>query len=407
LFFLCVISSSYGDIDWRPSAKFGPCSAVPLNEKVVFGTNAGSLPYEKNCGNIAVVSGSMWFSVAVNQGETVDLTTIYPYTNFPTVISVFTGPCDDLQCQTATTEGSLTITPTKASFLYVSVSGKNNTSGSFAFSAKKSNLQQQTGCNEATEVYLNKEFPVVLVDQFPTQSSNYQDLCVGNKTNISWLKIFTPVAGTLDVDTSDNAEVSLFTGSCDDLQILPCNSYEPTVGEFAYVAVTNNGEGQNEVEFSLRLTSEPIVISSCSNAAGFFFQGPTTAERIFSTLGQNVMNNDPCVVQESPVYWFNMTVNPSFYYPHEGEDYVISFDTCSSDTNFDTLISIYSGSCSSLSCVEKTNMPCTNGENGSMLSFTVYDTGSNAGALYYIAIGAADGKSSGTVDLIISGQYTS
>jgi len=404
-FFLCFLAITYADIDWRPTAKFGPCSAVPLNnEKVVFATNAGALPYEAECGNISAVSGAMWFSVAVNQGETVDLTTIYPYTNFPTIISAFTGSCDNLQCETATTNGTLTLSPNTASLFYISVSGKNNTSGSFAFSAKKTNLQQQSACNDATEVYLNDQWNVVIVNNFPTENSDSQMLCDINteSTKVSWYKVFTPEINVLFVgDRSDNLELTVFTGTCDNLQRVPCDD-DPTVAEYGYVAAAYNGEGTNPTEYKFEGNVRPVSISSCATATGFYLYGADSEDRTVSTLGQNVMSSDSCMVQESPVYWFNVSVTPSSY---ESGAYSLTFDTCSPYTEFDTLITVYSDSCSSLSCIEKKNTPCPNGENGSVTSVDIPVNGSYDKILYYATIGAADGKSSGNIVVTASTQY--
>ena len=367
------------------------------SEKVIFGGNAGAYPYDRTCNNISNVSGVMWYTVAVSRGETVSLTTSYPYTNFPTTISVYEGACDDLQCVTASNNGHLSLSPDNSTLFYVAISGQDNASGAFAFTASKSNLQQSSSCDDAVAVYVGKEFPVVIVDNFPAQTSNLSTTCESdtrNPTNVQWFRVTPPFPGSIYAGGSDNRDTKYYTGTCDDL-VQVCNYNEMIYSGPMYVAAAYNGDsGSRWDEFSIHISADPVNQTSCASSGRQMILDENSPPNpfSFSTVGQSTFMNDTCQVQESSVYWFNVTRNTLYEYTEN----TLELNTCSNATTFDTLLTVYNIPCDTLTCVSSTNTPCPNGERGSMLSVKTSEE------QLLVVVGAADGKSAGVVEMTMS-----
>ena len=85
----------------------GPCSASStvniesFHTYSFFGTTEYSEVYNgTECSFLTDESGSTWFRFTAEDGVTVQATTCSEYTNFDTVLSVYSGDCSSLECVT-------------------------------------------------------------------------------------------------------------------------------------------------------------------------------------------------------------------------------------------------------------------------------------------------------------------
>ena len=179
--------------------------------------------------------------------------------------------------------------------------------------------------------------------------------------------------------TNFNTVVSIFVGNCSGLQCVDYNSggcgntfgtylnFTATL-PFYYVVVS----GYNGYVGSYGLQVSEIYPSTCDRATNIF-----VGTSIYSLIGAPNVTSDPCgVISGHRTTWFliqNIT---------QGEHLTVS--TCSTYTNFDTIIAIYTGSCSNLLCVaynDDTTCPVTGVTTTSQVSFVP-----ESGNIYYVAV---------------------
>ena len=94
-----------------------------------------------------------------------------------------------------------------------------------------------------------------------------------------------------------------------------------------------------------------------------------------STVGAPVYSDGSCGSSESGSVWYSMTVAPAT---------TVTASTCNSNTDFDSVLSVYSGSCQSPVCVAQNNddRDCTvTGAGASSVTWTSSDT-----TTYYIGV---------------------
>ena len=120
--------------------KSGPCSAHPLDlgyTKNHFSTNYGANPSTLNSCSIHSNTPVVWYSMAPARGSKVSISTCSDYTTFNTVLSLYSGICNDLTCVEFTAVESNCNTLSFISdgeYNHLAVSGfPGNDTGSFSF----------------------------------------------------------------------------------------------------------------------------------------------------------------------------------------------------------------------------------------------------------------------------------
>ena len=344
-----------GDIDWRPTAKFGPCSAVPLpSGLIIYGENAGARPYtsNSNCGNNGD-SGVMWYSFTLGYGQSATITTCYPYTNFPATLNVYSGFCDkSLTCVSSSTsvDGCTTVKiPSQTpSMLLVAVSGNNSTTGEFALSVTKTPdaLASGNNCSSATNIYPGTTFPTSVVDEYPQTADLNDNLCPSSskKTAALWYKIMVSEPTMLQYG-------NYYTGSCDNLVCHHDDSL--VVSDYYYTTRYTSDVREFGESFNFDIHNDLAQLSSCENPIVEKNYISDNINMYISPENQE-FNNFCGDGTNGTAGWAAVEVSKNYNY--------IPISTCGSP--FPTKIVPISGSCDNLSCYSFTQKSCSNGEMG-------------------------------------------
>ena len=196
---------------------------------------------------------------------------------------------------------------------------------------------------------------------------------------------FPMTVSTCNSNTTIDTVVSIFVnGSCSALQCVSysddnCDIYgyassvtfNAVIGTPYLVAVS--GYDGSVGTFSLSIAQVPP--STCATAYPII-----PGDAIMQTINeQPVISNDPCgVVTGKPGFWFVLG--------DLSATTTATVSTCSADTDFDTIITVYSGSCAMQSCVASNDdypCPITGFSISSELTFTPSVT-----ETYYVVVSA-------------------
>ena len=198
---------------------------------------------------------------------------------------------------------------------------------------------------------------------------------------------------TCNTSTSMDTTLSVFSGSCSALQCISysdddCDSdyskvsFVPTLPSYL-VAVS----GYSSQIGNLAIRISQSLPSSCSNPLPIS-PGTSSTQQI---TGQPTIPSDPCgLLTGEPGFWFileNLSTSSS-----------ATITTCSSGTNYDTTIAVYSGSCSALQCVgsnDDTTCVVTGASITSQVNFTP------APSTTYYAVVSGFGAARGTFVLTL------
>jgi cell division septation protein DedD len=181
---------------------------------------------------------------------------------------------------------------------------------------------------------------------------------------IDWY-ILTPQAGsqvevtTCNSVTNFDTRLAILTGSCSALSCLVSNDDNCTTNSYAsyvtFVAGTSVssyylavfGYGTASGAYEVRIVEHPVQSTpggDCPSAIPLPFTSGGYQYYLGNTENNPLATTYACTSINSRSSWYRLDV-PSGYY---GE---ITVSTCNQGTNYDTLLAIYSGSCSQLLCV--------------------------------------------------------
>jgi hypothetical protein len=206
--------------------------------------------------------------------------------------------------------------------------------------------------------------PVVVYGN--TQNSvGYNQAPCGLSTSslINWYTITPQVGYQVEVSTCNSAtnfdtRLGILTGTCSSLSCLVSNDDNctsiPYASEITFVASSESkyyvavfGYGTASGSYGLRISEHPVQSTpggDCPSAISipfmlggyFYFEGNTGNDPVTTTYA--------CTSINSRSSWYKLDVPPSY----DGE---IIVSTCNQGTNYDTVLAVYSGSCSQLLCV--------------------------------------------------------
>ncbi|MFK7968902.1 MAG: dockerin type I domain-containing protein [Bacteroidia bacterium] len=364
-------------------------TVIACGANISASTNSATFDKADLCGTNNTAPG-IWYKF-VGTGDYITLSTCNAGTDFDSKISVFEGSCTALTCITGNDDDANCTTSARAS-----------TTGFFST--------------------LNKDY-YILVHGFARATGNFDltlvcglppvppvnDVCSG-ASNVSCGTILngSTVGATVDAGINCNTpatepgvwytfvgngdrylvsvcqanydtRISLFAGSCTGLTCVTANddfcgiqslSIIRSVPNTRYYILVHGSNGATG-DFTLDLQCESSPINDdCVQAApitcGASVQG--------STAGGSVDNTPLCngMSQSSPGVWYSFTGNGD----------MASLSTCSFLTNFDTRLSVFTGSCTSLQCMlENDDEACFLGSRFSEASFLT-----TAGETYYVMV---------------------
>jgi hypothetical protein len=382
------------------------------------GTNVNATPYAGACvGNNA--AGGVWYSfVGQNSddpgaepgtaGDQVTMSTC-EQTNYDTKIDVLTGSCMELVCVGGNDDAAgcgvaseITFPTLVGETYYVFVSGFSAfSSGTFDLTMTCGPACLPTPDNDLCE---NAEM-LTIQDEgtgTPTIGSN---VCATSSLDNPSCNMFATIQDVWYTFNSGDAvgaaliaagldmtdlRVVVYEGSCDGDEILCQNPFNsPQILSLMpntdyYVQVYSNGPaGEGAFEIMLETIPPPPANDECANAITVDCESVTTGITTFATTAGAP---DMCGT--------TLDTAPGVWYTVEGIDGSITASLCNSD--FDTKIGIFSGSCGELVCIvgEDDDFANCDGPHPHVT------WSANEGDIYYIYV-TGFGSNTGAYELVV------
>lgn len=237
-----------------------------------------------------------------------------------------------------------------------------------------------------------------------TNGATFDNVGTCNTTNTApgvWYFV-VGTGGSLTVETCGgitnyDTKLSVFSGACgaltceagnDDacgLQSQVITSTSP--GQLYYILVHGFGSATGNFSITATLGSAPSGNDACAGATPVACGSSVTG----STVGASVDNAGTCVTTNTA---------PGVWYQVIGTGGIITATTCNAGTNYDTKLSVFTGSCAALTCVtgNDDDFSCSFSGLRSTASWS-----STPGQIYYVLVhgfGSATGAFELSVDCI-------
>ena len=422
-----------------PSGGTGTGSGTTLGA-----TTAGA---PSNCGSGVNngSSGGVWYTFTGIGGRAYEVSTCNAFTNFDTEISVFTGACgslscvdgndDDSNCSTGagTTNSTVTVTPLSTTQYYVYVKRNSGATGNFNLTVSDLGL--------ANDLCANAENMGVIISTSRTRSGTTLGATTtgapsdcgpgvdnGDAGGVWYTFTGFGITGntprlyeitTCNASTGFDTEISVFTGTCGALTCVAGNDDDsncsagagaasstvtvtPTSATQYYIYVKGNGGASGNFDLTVSgLGRIPPANDLCTDAEDILVPMGGTGTGSGTTLGATTtgapancgsgVNNG-----SSGGVWYTFTGIGNRAY---------EVSTCNAFTNFDTEISVFTGACGSLSCVDGNDddSNCSTGAGTTNSTVTVTPLSTTQ---YYVYVKRNSGAT-GNFNLNISDNGTS
>ena len=359
-------------------------------------TKASNPQNVESCGYTGYhTAPGLWFSV-IGTGGVLEATTCGSSLDLDTQISVFGNTCDELQCIGGTGQdypcgdnGSVSWQTEKDEIYNIYVSGRSSRVGDFVLTINEVPEQDGFSCDGSLPLEIGSS---TFQSNTTLATSESIDLCTGTSAVRGVWHEFVGTGMTMKIsvcneETDFDARISLFTGSCNGLS---CVAYTQSVcGENDEILITTHvgvtyylyihGSDSVSIGNYLLTMEETVINDSCMMASSIELLG---SPRYFgSTLSARSSTAPACngaSTSESPALWYSFVGT--------GED--INLSTCSVQTDFNTDVRVFSGSCSEFACVS--DVSTTACEDRAMLSLqTTIDE------VYYLRIGGTNADVAG------------
>lgn len=354
----------------------------------VYGSTVGmpiAVPSLCNTG----VSGTVWYHILPEANTNVLISTCGDYTNFDTYLGVYKGPCDLLQCVAANDDGDCpnfhywdddddsNYDPSTLGFIsdgseyYIAVTGySHGSSGNYELTVSYYN-NVEGGCNSAKDIPGPYSSPVVVNGTLSNQrvgasvcdDLDYYDLG-------TWFVIHPELNKEMNISTCAHGtefdtRLAILSGGCSALQCDYENdddscsvSYEtstitflPTLSEYLVLLTAYDDDEAGDYVLTIKQSSV-VQNTPCVNA--FPLQLGVSGNPEGTNMNGPVITSSICGNEVGNAIWYKVTSSMSE---------TVTFSTCNSATNFDTVLSVYSGSCSALSCVVTNDDYCSSGSS--------------------------------------------
>jgi len=374
-----------------PAPENDDCAnAIPLGcNQSVFGSVVSANASQDGCG-FATSGNGVWYSIQVEQNSLIRLRTCNEDTDFDSDLSIYTGACDALECFSYT-DGT-------------SIEGEScpDADPPFTFDSFRAGIEFEA---EAGVLYT-----VQLHSYDDSQSGNFRMdvecipiLCEAPELSLAALNAdgalvedcLEPgseffVVATLE-GGSGNGSYSVSANGGDPAIIDAEGSSEPIgpflAGTSVDVVVTGNDDGECGAEGSISVEEclPPAPENdNCENA-----QALVCGESVFGSTASATSSEDGCnpssFVTSGPGVWYSIQVE---------QNSIIRLRSCNPDTDFDSDLSVYTGSCDELACFEYTDGTSIDGEScpaaDPPFTFSTFRAGlefeAEAGVLYTVQL---------------------
>jgi len=395
LFVVCLlVAAAYCQI----GGSHGPCSAVaipgPFTEPIsLFGTNSGATATAIDCENEGLTGPTTWYSLTPSSGSQVTVSTCASYTNFDTVVLVYSGNCEALTCVTSADDSDscqINSSYGQAHFVssgdiyYVAVTGYAGATGQYELTFSEIAANASSTCATAIAIPGPYVTPVTIYGN-TEHSGGYSGSCgFSGSSHIDWY-ILTPHPGsqvevsTCNSVTNYDTRLSILTGSCSSLSCVAENDDNCTTnGNASYLAFVATpsipryylavfGYGSAYGNYEVRIVEHPAQSTpggDCGTALPLPFIPGATNLYFGSTENSLVSTSVACTSINSKSLWYRLDVPASY-------SGTISASTCTQQTNFDTILLVYTGSCDSLHCTTFNDDSCSTYSYASSVSWTV------------------------------------
>jgi len=349
-------------------------------------STVGSNPQNvESCGYTGYhTAPGLWFAVE-GTGEMLEVSTCGSLNDLDTQISVFSNGCDSLQCIGGTGQdypcgdnGSVSWKSEMGEIYHIFVSGRSSRVGDFVLDIKEVSRVNGYSCPASVAVGLGTTSFRSSTIEAPSQVI---ELCGGSDlVRGIWHKISgtgkTMRISVCNDETDFDARLSLFSGSCDGLSCV-ANTRSRCAEQNEILVTTEVGQTyyllvHGPDSFSIgnyRLDIDESPINDSCEVAPTLDLSP--AKYFGSTMSAKLSTAIECnkPATETTALWYKVVGNGA----------TATFSTCSDLTDFSTDITVFSGTCMVLRCVNSKEKRC--GKRKSV-SFQT-----NENESYYVRVG--------------------
>ena len=352
---------------------------------IVSGTtiNAGNSDAPADCGiNVENTgSGGVWYSFDGITSKRYIITTCSNDTDFDTEVSVFSGDCNSLFCRDGNDDRSCSsgvgasastvyFNPPFTNQFLIYVTGNGSQVGNFELSITELDLPPNNLCGSAENIVLAGGSGSSLGTTLFATNAGTPAPCGPNVENSGSGGVWYTFTGsgtnlyeitTCSPNTNFDTELSVYTGSCGSFNCVDGNDDDvfcslnqtfstlrvnPALNTEYFVYVSGNQTEFGDFEIQINELDVPDN-NLCQDAENIILvQGIGTASGALGNatdLGAPQSCNSSVDNTGSGGVWYTFTSS-------DDTQYLVT--TCNSSTDFDTEISLYTGSCGSLVCVD-------------------------------------------------------
>ena len=362
-------------------------------------TEAAAVTGVPSCGS-AIMNGPGLYYRLIGDGRLFSASTCDNQTNFDTQISVFRGSCDGLLCidgndNFCNDQSQVSWFAEAGTEYFLIVSGFREKTGTFRLTVK-ANEVENFACDAA--ISISAAGGQLFGTTKPLLSSQASNLtCTGLTIPGLWYKLLG-TGRTMQLSTCSNrtdylSYLSLFAGdSCSNLTctenfaVESCNDAQGETITFLsqpnmlyYILVHGSLDAPAHGDFELSVQAPGYANENCDQSIELYPDGSLEV----GFIGGTMTNND--TVFQGTCGSSTLAGGPLAWYTVAGYGGNMTATTCDPATTFDTQLTILSGNCSSLTCVEGNDQSsCSN------LAQVTWQT--NAGEIYYLVVHGKSGS---------------
>lgn len=406
-----------------PNDLCADAESIECGDVVIGNTEtASSEPGIGTCGTDLSVGPGVWYSFA-GTGDMVTVATCG--SSFDTKLGVFTGSCGDLSCVDGNDDdcglqSSVTFVSSVGVTYSIFVTGFGSAAGDFELSITCEDPLENDICEDALLVECGDVVFGSTEDATTTSISS-----CGTTLNTSggvWYEFegdgSTVTLTTCNPGTNYDTKIGVFSGDCGDLVCVDGNDdqgggfdpacnvtgngfnrgstvvFETEDGVSYFILVTGFSSNTGDFEMTVDCLAPPPpppTPSTCDDATEFFCGDVISGDTRTGSI--NTLSCGPGAAN-------NLSTAPGLWYSFEGNNSLVTLNTCSPNTDFDIKLGVFAGSCDALACVGVSsnlglaNCPFLSGR-ADEVTFAAF-----AGITYYVYVTGVVGAS-GLFDMFV------
>lgn len=373
-------------------------------------TSAATSTIKSDCANNSTSLGPDIWYVTLGVGEAITVSTCSPSTSFETTLSVYTGSCDSLSCVVGNNDTSSCIwssTSSQVSFFgevgvlyYIVVRGSDFSSGDFELTLTVGEpvISPNNLCSNPIVLEIGESISGTTNQGATPTVGQAIPFCFNVDSRDLWYKVIGNgellTASTCGLDTNFDTRLDVYIAenesSCDVLSCLSTNDdacgsasseveWQSFLGEVYIIRVYGFSEtsfGDFELSISSRAVTFDEVSDECETAVPL----SPYSEVYGTTIGATP---DPLLASCGEA---TSVVSGGVWYQVIGDGNTLTATTCTPRTNFDTQISVYTGSCDGDNMLSMALMQCVNGNDQFCADQSSVEWSTEPGVIYYVVV---------------------